>query len=90
MHLFAFDEDGDPRRFEIDWGDGSPVELVDVHDGECHVFPSGWSDVSARTVVPHRYRSSPRPDFHVTAVSTGCDGTEPQRGVLHPATETGG
>lgn len=89
LYLEARDEDGDPRRFDIDWGDGSPIEVVDVDDDHCPVRASGWTDMSITAIVPHRYTLSPRPPITVTVTSTGCDGSEPQRGRLEDRTGEG-
>jgi hypothetical protein len=82
----AYDTDGYPTHFTIDWGDGSPVSTIRPADpAKCENGTSGWpAGVGTRLVTP----TSPAPTHHypaastyvvtVTVFSTGCDGTDEQ------------
>ena len=71
-----YDPDGWVRWATIDWGDGSPPELVDRPLSDCHDPKTYWPRTSEQ--VTHEYLT-PGPHRVTTKVtSTGCDGKDEQ------------
>jgi hypothetical protein len=78
----AEDVDGYITRFVIDWGDGSPTETFPGDGNGCRPTASGWparSDAWLQSPYPsHTYPAGALGTITVTAVSSGCDGTDQQ------------
>lgn len=79
------DKDGYVRRLEIDWGDGTSSETVEVEPEAdvCRRSPVAPSGSVAPTSLPHIYTRDGTYTVTVTAVSTGCDGRTRQTGRAH-------
>jgi hypothetical protein len=80
LRVGAFDEDGTPNTFVVDWGDGSAPETFTVPastDTTCspgsEYGPSGY-----RMNVSHNYATTGTYDVTVTAVSFGFCHEDPQ------------
>lgn len=79
------DRDGYVRRLEIDWGDGTSSETVEI-EGEadvCRRNPVAPSGGVVPTSRPHLYTRDGTYRVTVTAVSSGCDGRTRQTGRAH-------
>ena len=78
----AEDVDGYITRFVIDWGDGSPTETRPGDPAGCRLTASGWPARSTTWLSSpypsHRYPPGSRVVVTVTAVSSGCDGSDEQ------------
>ena len=84
---WADDADGFVRTLLLDWGDGSPVQTLPGDSVRCRTSANGWPGPSSALIsrtppVWHRYFEK-LTFFTVTltAVSTGCDGSQEQRGT---------
>ena len=79
FHGSASDEDGWIRELSIDWGDGSPIERKSFSLDDCEDsarrWPTSWSVVMDGV---HRYAEPGTYTLTFRAVSTGCDGRDPQ------------
>jgi hypothetical protein len=80
------DDDGFVKRLVLDWGDGSPAQILPGDRGECRPSLSGWplqsmSLISNSPVIMHRYTAPGVYQVTLTAISTACDGSHEQRGV---------
>ena len=84
---WADDADGFVRTLLLDWGDGSPVQTLPGDSLGCRPSATGWPRPSSAMIsrtppVWHQYFE--KLTFFtvtVTAVSTGCDGSQEQRGT---------
>lgn len=88
VYAHGVDEDGYITRFEVDWGDGSPIETAPGDPAGCRPNLAGWpakSDAWMPSNPPrqHTYYAGGNGKtftITVTAVSVGCDGQGEQRG----------
>lgn len=92
LQAVVSDADGWVARVEVDWGDGAPAAVL-LPANACRNGDSGWPvgslwvirepvqpPVSSFVPSPsHRYATPGTHAVTVTAVSTGCDGSTPQR-----------
>ena len=82
---WADDADGFVRTLLLDWGDGSPIQTLPGDGLGCRPSATGWPKRSSAMIsrtppVWHQYFE--KLTFFtvtVTAVSTGCDGSQEQR-----------
>ena len=84
---WADDADGFVRTLLLDWGDGSPVQTLPGDSLGCRPSATGWPKRSSAMIsrtppVWHQYFE--KLTFFtvtVTAISTGCDGSQEQRAI---------
>lgn len=83
----ASDADGHITGFTLNWGDGTTAQSFPGDPNPCIMDASGWpgnswvllGGVNPPNPPTHRY-VTPKPTMiTITAVSTGCDGTDPQQ-----------
>ena len=73
----GYDADGYVYWVRVDWGDGTPRELMRRGLGKCHAgrsWPEGWMSDQMR----HRYPKRGEYEVVVKVRSTGCDGRNAQ------------
>jgi hypothetical protein len=81
------DDDGFIKRLVLDWGDGTPAQVLPGDRGECRPSLSGWPLQSMALIsstssfITHRYAAPGVYRVTLTAISTACDGSDEQRGV---------
>lgn len=84
---WADDADGFVRTMLLDWGDGSPVQTLPGASPGCRPGANGWPRPSSAMIsrtppVWHQYfEKLTYFTVTLTAVSTGCDGSQQQRGT---------
>jgi len=84
---WADDADGFVRTLLLDWGDGSPVQTLPGDSLGCRPSATGWprpslASISRTPPVWHQYfEKLTYFTVTLTAVSTGCDGSQEQRGT---------
>lgn len=88
LYASMTDDDGYANHFEVNWGDGSPVEtLQGPPKAPCSENLNGWPSGSGsyHGVYPdtprHTFPSAGQFTVTVTGVSVGCDGLTVQRGT---------
>jgi hypothetical protein len=72
------DLDGYVKKLTFDWGDSSPLVVVDFPLSSCADPVTRWPKTSKDYGLEHRYASSGQHVVKATIVSSGCDGLAEQ------------
>jgi hypothetical protein len=70
------DGDGYVSRLTLDWGDGSPLYVIDYPPSACESGDTYWPGSKKSEGASHQYTASGSHSITVKAISAGCEGAD--------------